>query len=76
MEPVISFYNSMFAWHEFVAQRQWTRLAVHMLKLSWKQHDLQTARFVCETMYMILRVFKKSLSESILAWRDKGRSKS
>jgi glycosyltransferase involved in cell wall biosynthesis len=69
MVPVISFYESMFAWHEFVAQRQWTKLALHMAKLSWKQHDLYTARFICETVYMILRVFKKSLIQSILAWK-------
>ena len=69
MLPVISFYESMFAWHEFVARLQWVKLASHMLKLSWKQRDLYTARFVCETVIMILRLSKKSLIKSVLAWR-------
>jgi glycosyltransferase involved in cell wall biosynthesis len=66
-QPVISFYDSMFAWPEFVAKRQWTRLAAHMLKLSWKQHDLYTASHIWQTAIMILRVCKRALIQSMRA---------
>jgi glycosyltransferase involved in cell wall biosynthesis len=66
-QPVISFYDSMFAWPEFIAKRQWTRLATHMLKLSWKQHDLYTASHIWKTVIMILRVCKRALIQSMRA---------
>lgn len=65
--PVISFYDSMFAWPEFVANRQWTKLAAHMFKLSWKQHDLYTASYIWQTVIMILRVCKRALIQSMRA---------
>jgi hypothetical protein len=64
-------------WAEFVAERQWTKLALRMLKLSSKQHDLYTARFVYRAVIMILRVFENSVMQSILARvGDKSRNKS
>jgi glycosyltransferase involved in cell wall biosynthesis len=83
MMPVISFYDSMFAWLDFVAERQWTRLASHMIKLSWKQHDLLTARYVCGIVIVILRMFTKSLIrlaapnlvELVVAKRNQDRKK-
>ncbi|WP_247383475.1 MULTISPECIES: glycosyltransferase [unclassified Bradyrhizobium] len=66
-QPVISFYDSMFAWSEFVNKRQWTKLAAHMLKLSWKQRDLFTATYVWHTVIMILRVCKRALIQSMPA---------
>jgi glycosyltransferase involved in cell wall biosynthesis len=66
-EPVISFYDSMFAWPEFVDKRQWTKLAAHMVGLSWKQHDLYTASHIWRTAIMILRVCKRALIQSTRA---------
>jgi glycosyltransferase involved in cell wall biosynthesis len=66
-QPVISFYDSMFAWSEFVDRRQWAKLAPHMLKLSWKQRDLFTATYVWHTVVKILRVYKRALIQSMRA---------
>jgi glycosyltransferase involved in cell wall biosynthesis len=65
MLPVVSFYDSMFVWGEFVADRQWSKLGWHMLRLSVKQHDLYTARVICSTARMIAGSFKKSLLQRI-----------
>ena len=76
-EPVISFYDSMFAWPEFVDKRQWAQLATHMLRLSWKQHDLYTASHIWRTTIMTLRVCKRALIQSMRAPRqDQSPSKS
>ncbi|WP_454618214.1 glycosyltransferase family 2 protein [Bradyrhizobium cenepequi] len=69
-EPVISFYDSMFAWPEFVDKRQWAKLAAHMLRLSWKQHDLYTASHIWRTAIMTLRVCKRALIQSVRALRQ------
>ena len=75
-QPVISFYDSVFAWSEFVAKRQWTKLAAHMLKLSWKQHDLYTASHIRQTIIMVLRACKRALIQSMRAAGERSSSKS
>ena len=61
MCPTISFYDSMFAWRTFVAERQWANLASCMLKVSLKQHDFIAAREVYYVINSIIRYVIKSI---------------
>jgi glycosyltransferase involved in cell wall biosynthesis len=50
MEPIISFHDSMHAWQELIDKNNWRELAFQMVKLSLRQRDRYTARFVKETV--------------------------
>jgi glycosyltransferase involved in cell wall biosynthesis len=63
--PVISFNDSIYAWPDLVADRRWIALAWQMLKLSVKQHDRYTARWVFDMLVRIARLMKSTLRQQV-----------
>jgi glycosyltransferase involved in cell wall biosynthesis len=60
MLPVISFRDSMHSWQELLEDRKWLKLAFRMLKVSLRQRDRYTARFVRETIKTAVYTFGTS----------------
>ncbi|SEE13344.1 Glycosyl transferase family 2 [Rhizobiales bacterium GAS188] len=59
--PVISFKDSIYAWHLLLADKNWFGLFGHMLRLSVRHHDPYTLRFVYHTLMTIAQSVKRSL---------------
>ena len=65
LSPVISFDDSIYAWPRLVADRRWSKLAWHMIRLSALQHDRYTARFVYYTLMSIAQLGMKAVRSRI-----------
>jgi hypothetical protein len=65
LSPVISFDDSIYAWPRLVADRRWSKLAWHMIRLSVLQHDRYTARFVYYTLMSIAQLGMKAMRSRI-----------
>ena len=65
LSPVISFDDSIYAWPRLVADRRWSKLAWHMIRLSAIQHDRYTARFVYYTLMSIAQLGMKAVRSRI-----------
>ena len=65
LSPVISFDDSIYAWPRLVADRRWSKLAWHMIRLSALQHDRYTARFVYYTLMSVAQLGMKAVRSRI-----------
>jgi glycosyltransferase involved in cell wall biosynthesis len=65
LSPVISFDDSIYAWPRLVADRRWSKLAWHMIRLSTLHHDRYTARFVYYTLMSIAQLGMRAVRSRI-----------
>ena len=58
--PVMSFYDSMGAWSFLAAERKWRDLLLSMVKLTARQRDAETIRYIVIVLRQVLRQLLKA----------------
>ena len=61
LQPILSYEDSMCAWPRMRVDRRWGSLALHMLKICWKDHDIETLTYAYHTAMESCMSVKKAV---------------